>query len=114
MKTLTFVFALALILGTTTLGFAGTQPAVKYPAGQFATAGGNVQVTPWAKGVHQYPGGVVVVNPGNGICPVMNNPIKSKHNLEIALSNGKHMTVCCVPCKGTIEKDLRKFQAFMY
>ncbi len=102
------------MFGITTFSFAGNLPAQTYPAGQFATTSGNTQVTPWAKAVIQYPAGIVVANTGNRVCPVMNHRITSKHNFEIALSNGKHMTVCCSPCKETVEKDLGKYQALMY
>ena len=112
MKTLTLT--LALMFGITGFSFAGNQPAMTYPAGQFATAGGNSQVTPWAKGAGQTSEGVVVAKAGNGVCPVMNHRITSKHNFQIILSNGKHMSVCCAPCKETVEKDLGKFQALMY
>lgn len=88
MKTLTLT--LVLMFGITTFSFAGNQPAQIYPAG------------------------IVVANTGNRVCPVMNHQITSKHNFEIALSNGKHMTVCCSPCKETVEKDLGKYQALMY
>jgi len=112
MKTLTL--ALALILGTITTSFAGNHPALTYPMGKFATIGGTVNVTPWAKNVLNYQGGVVVAAAGNGICPVMNHRITSKHNATIALSNGKYMNVCCRPCKDVVEKDLGKFKTYMY
>ena len=71
-------------------------------------------MTPWAKGTQQYSEGVVVSTPGNMICPVMGHRITSKHNAVVALSNGKHMSVCCAPCKETVEKDLGKYQALMF
>ncbi len=114
MKTLTFALAVALILGTTTFSFAGNHPAVTYPAGKFATTGGNTQVTPWNKGSLQYPGGVVVAKAENGVCPVMGHKITSKHNAVVVLSNGKHMTLCCVPCKQSVEQNLAKYQDLMY
>src|ERR1035441_5968298 len=111
MKTLTLALSFALILGTTAASFAGNNPALTYPAGQFATTAGNNQVTPWAKAVLQYPGAVVVANVSNGICPVMNHRISAKHSAVIALSNGKHMSVCCPSCKEVVENDLGKYQA---
>jgi hypothetical protein len=56
----------------------------------------------------------VAVNAGNGVCPVMNRRMGPKHEFEIALSNGRHMRVCCMPCKETVEKDLGKYQALTY
>src|ERR1039458_5951028 len=110
MKTLTLALTFAFALGTAA-SFAGNNPALTYPAGQFATTAGNIQVTPWAKAVLQYPGAIVVADASNGICPVMNHRISSKHSTVIGLSNGKHMTVCCPSCKQVVENNLGKYQA---
>ncbi len=34
--------------------------------------------------------------------------------MEIYLSNGKKIMVCCPMCKKTIEKDLKKYEPLMY
>ena len=114
MKTLTLVLASAFILGFTPLSFAGNHPALTYPAAQMATTAGSVDVSPWHKGALTYLGGIVVAKAGTGVCPVMNHKITSKHNAVVALSNGKHAEVCCPVCKEEIEKDLAKYEAFMF
>ena len=117
MKTKFAVLAFAFIFGTTAASFAGNHPALTYPAGQFATTGGTVEVTPWHKNVLAYQGGVVTPGPWYGYCPVAGkaNAFSSKHpGVEVALSNGKKMMVCCVPCKDDAEKDLAKYKAFIY
>ncbi len=115
MKTLTFAIALVLTLGTTALSFAGNNPALTYPTGGFSKVGAIVS-NPGKVGAlaYKYPSGIVVASAGNDICPVMKHRITSKHNATIALSNGKYMSVCCSPCKNNVEKDLGKFQTFMY
>lgn len=114
MKTLTFALTFAFALAFTTLSFAGNNPALTYPAGQLAVTAGTTDVTPWHKGALANQGGIVVAKAGNGVCPVMSHKISSKHNAVIALSNGKHMEVCCPACKQEIEKDLAKYEAFMF
>ena len=114
MKTLTFALTTAFALAFTTLSFAGNHPVLTYPTAQLATTAGTVDVTPWHKGALSHQGGIVVAKAGNGVCPVMNHKITSKHNAMIALSNGKQMEVCCPSCKQHVEKDLAKYQAFMF
>ncbi len=114
MKTLTFVLTFAFALAFTTLSFAGNKPALTYPAGQLAVTAGTVDVTPWHKGEPAYQGGIVVAKTGNGICPVMNHRITSKHHAMIVLSNGKGMEVCCPSCKQDVEKDLSKYETYMF
>lgn len=115
MKTLTFVLSLAVLLGIVTLGFAGNNP-FNPPKGnaKFATESGKVKANASHDNIVAEKGGLVVQKPGNGICPVMNHKITSKHNAVVTLSNGKHMEVCCMPCKDLIEKDLSKFEAYQY
>ena len=110
----TIVFTLAFLFGITAVSFAGNHPALTYPEGVFATDSGNTQVTPWAKSVLVYPAGVVVAAAGNGVCPVMNNAITSKHEAVVTLSNGKHAFVCCGSCKDEMEKDLGKYESSMF
>jgi hypothetical protein len=47
------------------------------------------------------------------ICPISGEDIKGK-GMEIYLSNGKKIMVCCPMCKKTIEKDLKKYEPLMY
>lgn len=116
MKTFTFVLAVVIALGSTALGFAGNHPAVTpaYPAAKFATTAGPVKANPWHAAILSGTGAIVVAKAGNDVCPVMGHRITSKHNAVIALSNGRHMEVCCGPCGREVEKDLAKYQAFMY
>lgn len=49
------------------------------------------------------------------ICPVSKDLIGSMgKGLELALSNGKKIMVCCPACKKPIEKDLKKYEPLMY
>ena len=115
MKTLTSILVFVLAFGFTTLSFAGNHPALTYPSGQFSATGGKVEVGPWHKGALAYQGGVVVPGPWYSNCPVTRQVINSKHpGAEVALSNGKRALVCCVPCKKDIEKDLGKYQAYLF
>lgn len=114
MKTLTSALTFAFALIFTTLSFAGNRPALTYPEARLAATTGTVAVTPWQKGALAYQGGIVVAKAGNNVCPVMGNSITSKREAVVTLSNGRHMEVCCTPCKQEAEKDLAKYQAFMY
>lgn len=49
------------------------------------------------------------------ICPVSQEAIGSMgKGIELALSNGKKIMVCCPSCKKPIEKDLNKYGPLMY
>jgi len=117
MKKNIVVLALAFVLGTTAMSFAGNHPAVTYPAGQLVLAGTPVPqagVAPGKTGSVKNAAGIFVANVNNGICPVMGHRITSKHNADVFLSNGKHVMVCCSPCKKDIEQNTEKYKAFMF
>ncbi len=115
MKTFTFTLGLALLLGAA--AFAGNKPALTYPTGQFATALDNIQadVTPWGKTVLRYPAGIVMARGLNSSCPVLGRALDAKRpGTTVTLSNGKKALVCCAPCKEEMERDLGKYETFMY
>jgi hypothetical protein len=64
------------------------------------------------------PPGIDVVLYGKGlnakICPVTEKFIKPGQELEVVLSNGKKIMMCCPDCKSTIEKDPKKYEGLMY
>jgi hypothetical protein len=111
------VLALAFVLGTTAVSFAGNRPVVTYAARQLVlagTPGAQVGVAPGKIGSVQNVAGISVANVSNGICPVMGHRITSKHNADVFLSNGQHVMVCCSPCKKDIEQNTEKYKAFMF
>ncbi len=117
MKTLIFTFAL--LLATTAFSFAGNHPALTYPAGHFATAEESAQVVQpslWAKNVIRYPSGFIGGGVWYSYCPAagLAHQINSKTQVEVMLTNGKRIMLCCKPCKADVEKDLGKFKTFMY
>ena len=117
MKTFMKTLALVLTFGVAALAFAGNKPALTYPEGQSAITSGTVDVTPWNKGALVYAGGTVVPVLGYNYCPAAgpNRTFTAKHpGVQVALSNGKRIMLCCTPCKDDVEKDLTKFVAFMY
>ena len=119
MKTLTFTLAFILVLGTITTVFAGNQPALTYPSGSLVTAQDSVQmdqVTPWNKGAIHYTTGVMSKGAWYSYCPAAGPTalLSQKTRAEVKLSNGMRIMLCCKPCKADVEKDLAKFQGFMY
>jgi hypothetical protein len=48
------------------------------------------------------------------ICPVTGYVMKTGNEVELALSNGKRIMVCCDECKKPIEMKLKKFEGLMY
>lgn len=117
MKTLISTMAVVFVFGTITVCFAGNRPALIYPSGAFSTTSDKVEVTPWQKGAEISMGGIVAPSPWYSYCPVKGTtvPFTQKHpGMEIRLSNGEKMMVCCAPCKDDVEKDLGKYSAFMY
>jgi hypothetical protein len=106
---------MTLLFGTAALSLAGNHPANPSKSiSTFATTAGKVKANPWHDAIVSQTGSVVVQRVGNGTCPVMNHRITSKHNATITLSNGKHMEVCCAPCKEKVEKDLSKYEAYLF
>ena len=106
------------VFGITVSSFAGNHPALTYPAGKWATAG-NVApektALPGKTGPLHYATGVVAATGAwYSTCPVLKNPINSKHEAMITLTNGKSMMVCCAPCKKNAEKSLGKYKMFMF
>jgi len=119
MKTLTFVLTLALILGTTAASFAGNHPALTSPLGALVTSRDTVQmdeVTPWHKGALHSPTGVAASRAWYAYCPAagQTNILNVKNQVEVKLSNGKRIMLCCKTCKEDVEKNLGKFSTFMY
>jgi hypothetical protein len=111
------VLALVFVLGTTAVSFAGNRPAVTYAAGQLVLAGTPVPqagVAPGKSGSVQYAMGISAANVSNDICPVMGHRITSKRNAVVFLSNGKHVMVCCSPCKKDIDQNVDKYKDFMF
>src|SRR5690348_15940527 len=114
MKTLTLTLMMLLTLGAAAVAFAGNHPALTYPAGVLVTTRDTVQmdeVTPWHKGALHYPMGVVVGAVWYAYCPAAGRgaQFSDKHpGVEVALSNGKRIMLCCKPCKEDVEKDLGK------
>jgi hypothetical protein len=57
---------------------------------------------------------------GSGVwynfCPAAGilHKITVKNQDEVVLSNGKRIMLCCKTCKEDVEKDLNKFEAFLY
>ena len=96
------------------ISFAGNHPAVTTPGGQLATSPTIVEVTPWHKGM-SYVGGVTTSGAWYAKCPLMGHAINAKRpGVEVTLSNGKRMMVCCTPCKDDAEKDLAKYEIYQY
>jgi hypothetical protein len=49
------------------------------------------------------------------LCPVSKDAMGSMGKpVELTLSNGKKMMFCCAGCKKSVEKDQKKYAAFMY
>ena len=120
MKNLTLVVAMVLAFGTAAISFAGNRPALTYPmSGSLVASNPSNQldeVTPWHKGALHSPTGVVV---SSGVwyshCPVKTNVIlSSKHETEVALSNGKRIMLSWGGLKDVVEADLQKYEAYMY
>ncbi len=119
MKTLksTSTLALALILGTTSLSFAGNHPALTYPGAALASANAPVQieeVTPWHKGAIKYASGIMMIGAWYQACPVSHMILNSKHEAEVTLSNGKKIMLASAALKEEVEANLGKYAPFMY
>jgi len=115
MKKLIFTLSVILAFGNGIVAFAGNNPAIVIKSNsKFATTSGKVKANPWHDAIVTQMGGIVVQSVGNGTCPVMGHKITSKHNATITLSNGKHMEVCCTPCREKVEKDLLKYEAYLF
>ena len=119
MKTLTLALAFVLTLVTTTVSFAGNHPALTSPLGELVTSRDSVQmdeVTPWHKGALHSPIGVMTKGAWYSYCPAAgkNNFLNTKNQVEVKLTNGMKIMLCCKTCKEDVEKDLGKFTAYMY
>ena len=59
--------------------------------------------------------GIVELGAWYRMCPVMPNVILNpKHSTEVTLSNGKRIMLSCGNCKDAVEKDLAKYEIYMY
>ena len=113
--TITFL-ALALIIGSASLSFAGNIPAVTYPQGALVTSSSSVQMTestPWHKGT-QYASGVVTTGAWYRTCPVSHVLLNSKHEAEVTLSNGKKIMLASAGLKDKVEANLKAYTPYMY
>jgi hypothetical protein len=116
-RTTTTTLALALIMGSASISFAGNIPAVTYPQGALVTSSSSVQMTestPWHKGT-AYASGIVVAGPAYHTCPVSHVALNSKHpGVVVALSNGKLIMLSSAGLKSVVEADLNKYKPYMY
>jgi len=117
MKTKYALLALAFVLGATTFGFAGNNPANPPSLGVPLSAMkvGREVGPKWDRKTIVVEGSTVGVGAWYRTCPVMPSTIlNSKHSTEVRLSNGKRIMLSCGNCKNAVEKDLAKYEIYMY
>ena len=117
MKTKYTALTLALTLVTTTLGFAGNHPAnPPSPGVPLSDIKVGMEVGPkWDRKTVIIEGATVGVGAWYRTCPVMPGTILNpKHSVEVRLSNGKRIMLSCGNCKADVEKDLPKYEVYMY
>lgn len=47
-------------------------------------------------------------------CPVSGDEIMPGQRVEAALPNGKRIVLCCLDCQEAVEKDEKKYEAFLF
>lgn len=117
MKTKNALLALAFTLGTTTFGIAGNNPAIPpSPGVPLSEIKVGMEVGPkWDRKTVIIEGATVGVGAWYRTCPVMPGTILNpKHSTEVRLSNGKRIMLSCGNCKDAVEKDLAKYEVYMY
>jgi len=117
MKKSSLLFAAAFAFGLYTPGFSGNNPANPSGPGIPLSAARVEKVTgpKWARTAVPLPGAVVQVGAWYRDCPVMPGKVLTKFGrVETTLSNGKRITLGCMDCKKEVEKDLKKYEDYMY
>lgn len=118
MKTKYALLALVFTLGITSLGFAGNNPAIPPSSGvPLSEVKVGMEVGPkWVRKTVIIEGATVSVGAWYRTCPVMPGMILNPKtsSVEVKLSNGKRITLSCGNCKDDVERNLEKYEAYMY
>jgi hypothetical protein len=54
------------------------------------------------------------VGPNAKLCPITGKVLEPGQEIEVVLSNGKKIRLCCPDCRKPVEKDLKKYEGLMY
>jgi hypothetical protein len=54
------------------------------------------------------------VGPNAKTCPITGKVLKPGQEIEVVLSNGKKIKICCPDCRKPVEKNLKEYESLMY
>ncbi|HXL72108.1 MAG TPA: hypothetical protein VN963_00655 [bacterium] len=52
--------------------------------------------------------------PNAKVCPITGKVLQPGQEIEVVLSNGRKIRLCCPDCRKPVEKDLKKYEGLMY